>query len=104
VENQVNQVKPSEVSPADTDVITVVEYNGEKRMYDDSDLIPRQAVLDIIRQEEELEGSPFDELPFWKALDVLLYMYLHPFENARFVVRNVKSSLYHKIKAYKAKD
>jgi hypothetical protein len=99
-----NQIQPAETTPASTDVITVIEYNGVPKMYDDSDLIPRQAVLDIILKDDSLSGNPLTEVPFFTLIKMVLVMVFRPFKSARFAANATKRELYIKVRDFRMKE
>lgn len=69
--------------------------------YDDTDLIPRMAVLDIIENTETLAGSPFDALGFWGALGTLFRVYMRPFFSLRVAAHGTKEDIYQAVLDYK---
>lgn len=71
--------------------------------YDDIDLVPRKAILDIIEQTETLSGSPFEALGFWDAMFTLIRVYWSPWLSLRVAAYGTKEDIYQAVLNYKVR-
>ena len=54
------------------------------RYYDDTDMVPRQMVIDALREKVEIPSKhPMRELGFWSWLILACNIIIHPFEGVR---------------------
>lgn len=54
------------------------------RYYDDADMVPRQMVLDALREKVEIPSEhPMMEIGFWRWLVLALHIIFRPFEGVR---------------------
>ena len=63
----------------------------------DRKVIYADEAMAAVRAEEELNGTPFQALGFWKGLRIFLFIIFHPFESQRHAVRFTKRGILDRI-------
>ena len=75
--------------------------DSKNLVYDDIDLLPRMAVINLIDEVDHYSQDPFKELGFIDAIKLATWIIFHPFLAMRFSANNVSDEIKEKILNYK---